>query len=420
MRLTSTLPHPRVLVESSKWSTRGWTFQEEVLSPRRLVFTDQQILFDCRHMHCAENLVQPLKAMDANFLPTEPQSSDSSNGKQSLVPETPSSPFAHKKPGDDPTTLMSYVAGFNQRTLTFPEDRLNAMQGIFHSFSKSQWPLWQLMGVPISNPEGFQTYFDKWHPSCSPEHAFILGLTWKHLRPGERVLHFPSWTWAGWIGGELDPTPLSWGPRCRVDYCANPHKCPKIWVEENDKSLVRFPEYFKDFWDFLQQPLKFYRFLHIESMALSCSIVNNPSNSFRTTFPSAQNDTTTNSLYIKIPTKTNEHATWIFAPFVLDKPLPPPPPPLFTSSSEDEMQLPEIKKLTAILLSGPYADSCCPPRMLILEDKGDYSGRVGLASLQEAKLLYIKDGVTEWRVLDIEKLARNLEKSFELRKIRVG
>ncbi|KAF2825359.1 heterokaryon incompatibility, partial [Ophiobolus disseminans] len=43
-------------VARSKWRSRGWTFQEGCLSRRRLIFTDQEVLFLCRDMYCQESL----------------------------------------------------------------------------------------------------------------------------------------------------------------------------------------------------------------------------------------------------------------------------------------------------------------------------------------------------------------------------
>ena len=40
-------PTPRSAVHVSKWSTRGWTFQEEFLSPRCLIFSPYQVYFQC-------------------------------------------------------------------------------------------------------------------------------------------------------------------------------------------------------------------------------------------------------------------------------------------------------------------------------------------------------------------------------------
>ncbi|KAK1660160.1 heterokaryon incompatibility protein-domain-containing protein, partial [Colletotrichum godetiae] len=44
----NTGPHPACYVElTSRWSTRGWTFQEGLLSQRRIIFTEYQTFFEC-------------------------------------------------------------------------------------------------------------------------------------------------------------------------------------------------------------------------------------------------------------------------------------------------------------------------------------------------------------------------------------
>jgi hypothetical protein len=43
-------------IKSSPWNSRAWTYQEGVLAPRRLVFSDSQIYFQCNGTHCLESL----------------------------------------------------------------------------------------------------------------------------------------------------------------------------------------------------------------------------------------------------------------------------------------------------------------------------------------------------------------------------
>jgi hypothetical protein len=38
--LNSTLEDPKITISNSEWATRGWTYQEGVLSNRRLIFTE--------------------------------------------------------------------------------------------------------------------------------------------------------------------------------------------------------------------------------------------------------------------------------------------------------------------------------------------------------------------------------------------
>ncbi|KAK3378967.1 heterokaryon incompatibility protein-domain-containing protein [Lasiosphaeria ovina] len=52
--LVSTFPDPSFLLSQSTWATRGWTYQEGILSKRRLVFTEKQVLFDCNGTNLSE------------------------------------------------------------------------------------------------------------------------------------------------------------------------------------------------------------------------------------------------------------------------------------------------------------------------------------------------------------------------------
>ncbi|PVH70734.1 heterokaryon incompatibility, partial [Cadophora sp. DSE1049] len=52
--IASTLSHPQIIMAKSKRVTRGWTYQEGLLSRHRLIFTDEQVLFKCHGMHCTE------------------------------------------------------------------------------------------------------------------------------------------------------------------------------------------------------------------------------------------------------------------------------------------------------------------------------------------------------------------------------
>jgi hypothetical protein len=47
---------------------------------------------------------------------------------------------------------MDYTRDFSKRELTFPEDRKNALRGIFHVFERSLHPVYQLHSVPVLPP----------------------------------------------------------------------------------------------------------------------------------------------------------------------------------------------------------------------------------------------------------------------------
>ncbi|KAF1812913.1 HET-domain-containing protein [Eremomyces bilateralis CBS 781.70] len=52
--LFSTLQHPKVKIWKSTWDSRGWAYQEAMLSTRRIFFTEEQVYWECRSMQCTE------------------------------------------------------------------------------------------------------------------------------------------------------------------------------------------------------------------------------------------------------------------------------------------------------------------------------------------------------------------------------
>ncbi|MCJ1354059.1 MAG: hypothetical protein MMC33_004046 [Icmadophila ericetorum] len=63
--LLSGLTHPQIRIEQSMWASRGWTYQEALFS-RRLVFTEEQVSFECLEMSCRESVELSLTAVDGN------------------------------------------------------------------------------------------------------------------------------------------------------------------------------------------------------------------------------------------------------------------------------------------------------------------------------------------------------------------
>lgn len=57
--LLSILTNPRIVVQASKWMSRGWTYREAVFARRRLVFTEEQVHFECNIMQCSEVRKEP-------------------------------------------------------------------------------------------------------------------------------------------------------------------------------------------------------------------------------------------------------------------------------------------------------------------------------------------------------------------------
>lgn len=57
--LVSTLGLPERCVRKLRWATRGWTYQEGVFATKRLVFTEEQVHYECKSMECCESVALP-------------------------------------------------------------------------------------------------------------------------------------------------------------------------------------------------------------------------------------------------------------------------------------------------------------------------------------------------------------------------
>lgn len=226
-RLISTLPSGRYSVQQSKWHTRGWTFQECVLSTRRLIFTESQVLFECNGMHCSEVLSLPLDLMHTK------------NKRTFDTFARDMSALSVKTPGSEPTEYMQYLHDFSLRELTYREDALNAFQGVLNAFRRAKRPVHNFWGVPIflsDNSFDRGSAQKKIKRSMSTRFAISLfwyasGAPWRLARMNTAC---PSWSWAAW-DGPIRYTRQQWlGPDIFSDV--------RVWLEDTHKETYSLDE----------------------------------------------------------------------------------------------------------------------------------------------------------------------------------
>lgn len=186
--LAGVLPTFKAVVDKSIWNTRGWTYQERILSESKLYFTEEQAYFECPHGYsCEDNLAGPHESDAALGLPVYEVVDDSQPG--GILDEK----YQIEQKGVlDYAIYEGIVREFTARTLSYEEDSEAAFQGVANAlrlriFNGS--PV--LFGVPLC-------YLDLallWYPTGRSE---------RRRRRVERgsgaPAYFPSWTWMGWKG----------------------------------------------------------------------------------------------------------------------------------------------------------------------------------------------------------------------------
>lgn len=159
---------PPSTVEKCRWFSRGWTFQEMVLSKRLLLLSAQQVIFTCDHAMYLEELQphRPLKPLSESRWPS-------------------------RFPGHN-SLHQSYtyaVRRFTSRSLTFDEDVLPAFDGVFHDIFEhtKATPLFNMPNIMLESVLSWNSTSDYYIPASQ-------------LKQGERRCPklIPSWSWAGW------------------------------------------------------------------------------------------------------------------------------------------------------------------------------------------------------------------------------
>ncbi|KAI1361453.1 heterokaryon incompatibility protein-domain-containing protein [Xylaria arbuscula] len=171
--------------KNSRWNTRGWTYQEGLLSPRRLVFTDACLYGQCGQGYYIEAL-----------------SSEIEDGSFERGTWPPLFPPGSTGP-DDKYFFHERLTTYFPRNLSYGSDSLNAFQGVLSVYqSNDEEPSHRrthFHGIPIMYNEG--------NPGSAMA-FFLSGLAWRvdHIvtqeceepsRP-EASVSFPSWSWASY------------------------------------------------------------------------------------------------------------------------------------------------------------------------------------------------------------------------------
>lgn len=184
IELASGLSRLPVVLQDSKWASRGWTYQEAVLSSRCIYFTKDQVYFTCK---CSRNC----KAV--NFTQANQQFSKSLTNFGTDIFDTDIRVPGRQREGL--WNFFDHLYHYKSRNLSYRTDSLNAFQGILAKF-----PYITISGAPIASANSLRSQDED-----ELTHGFARGLWWLELSRNERIhmvrqSSYPSWSWAGWTG----------------------------------------------------------------------------------------------------------------------------------------------------------------------------------------------------------------------------
>ncbi|KAN0108704.1 HET domain containing protein [Hyaloscypha variabilis] len=190
--LISIQASPKTAIDEFKWGTRAWTYQEGLLSRRRLVFLKEQMVFECYGMYCYESLHLPLETMHRKDM----------HGFKSVFCSEKRVGMFPKGVGTTVIDIVRRIEEYSERTLTHPSDILKGMLGIFHAFETSRLRLYHYGGIPLLPAKLGRSAdnTERWTRTM----GFLKGLFWESEISSDRRHGFPSWSWTGWHG------PVKW------------------------------------------------------------------------------------------------------------------------------------------------------------------------------------------------------------------
>lgn len=179
-------------LDDTVWYSRGWTFQEKLFSGRALIFTSEQVYWECQKATWVEDgLWETTKSP--------------SICRWSINEEELRHPWSLDVECFE-SIYRKLVERYCERTLTSGSDGLDAFAGILNAFERQarQTFLWAL-------PVAFLGTALLW--PCEPFHG--TALLWPDKSPAKRrpdkcilrhsdgtttLCPFPSWSWVGWVG----------------------------------------------------------------------------------------------------------------------------------------------------------------------------------------------------------------------------
>ncbi|EXJ56298.1 uncharacterized protein A1O5_12565 [Cladophialophora psammophila CBS 110553] len=160
------------------WDTRAWTLQERFLAARSLVFTAEQVFWECEEAFWCEDSFREFP----HILP-DPHRTSLCRGELNLSWNSDYITFDHY--------YRVLLGEYSTRALKYDSDALNAFSGIIRAFERSMG-LEFFWGMPCAFLESALSWGNR---ALTPRPH--RGDSTSNGHPKSPVF-FPSWSWVGW------------------------------------------------------------------------------------------------------------------------------------------------------------------------------------------------------------------------------
>lgn len=171
-------------LEASPWNSRAWTFQERFLSRRLIIFTQGQMIWQCRKMACREDMTvadSDVPYTPLQWLSLKPRYMGVGTGRTWVDGSIERTRHGATRLVRSATfaEYAKMIEQYTHRYMSYQQDILNAFAGISHIFS-----LAFKCGMRFGLPEAL----------------LDISLLWRPTEQLKRRRGFPSWSWSGWVG----------------------------------------------------------------------------------------------------------------------------------------------------------------------------------------------------------------------------
>jgi hypothetical protein len=175
------------LCDQLEQSPCAWTYQEGLLSKRRLIFAKHQLYFSCNEMECCESLNDK-----TNFGSLKPQD-------ETDIPHYVKDPFLDPSLQYQPyrQKLRLYediVNNYRKRKLSRDDDSLNAISALLRSMQRVMPTEGFLYGLPLADLRTSLLWRQR-DSAGAMKNGFHGSLNHTTRRGASNI---PSWSWAAW------------------------------------------------------------------------------------------------------------------------------------------------------------------------------------------------------------------------------